>query len=134
MAFNLVKINDSYGTYNFPTPSTYNAITSTLVDGARNIDGEFVGTAKIELAKIEMSWRYLSATDWSNMLKQFSKSNNGFFVRTVIFLDQLTNTYQTKKMYVSDRKAGGFKYDETTGTIQGYTECSLSLVDTGETV
>lgn len=129
MAYNLVKINDSYGTYNFPTPSTYNAITSTLVDGARNTSGDYVGTFIKELSKIEMSWRYLSATDWSNMLKQFSPNNNGNFVRTVIFLDQTTNTYLTKQMYVSDRKAGGFKYDTLTGNMQGYTECSLSLVE-----
>lgn len=129
MAYNLVKINDSYGTFNFPTPSTYNATTSTLVDGARNTSGEYVGTFIRELAKVELSWRYLTATEWSNILKQFSPSNNGNFVRTITYLDQTTNTYLTKEMYVSDRKAGGFKYDETTGAMQGYTECSLSLVE-----
>lgn len=129
MAYNLVKINDSLGTYNFPTPSVYNAITSTLVDGARNTSGDYVGTFIKELSKVELSWRFLTATEWSNILKKFSPSNSGSFVRTITFLDQTTNTYVTKQMYVSDRKAGGFKYNETTGAIEGYTECSLSLVE-----
>ena len=129
MAYNLVKINDSLGTYNFPTPSVYNAITSTLVDGARNTSGDYVGTFIKELSKVELSWRFLTATEWSNILKKFSPSNNGSFVRTITFLDQTTNTYVSKQMYVSDRKAGGFKYNETTGAIEGYTECSLSLVE-----
>ena len=129
MTYNLLAINDSYGTFNFPTPSTYNAITSTLVDGARNTSGVYVGTYIRELAKVEMCWRYLSASDWANILKQFSPNNNGNFVRTITYLDQTTNTYLTKEMYVSDRKAGGFKYDDETGILQGYTECSLSLVE-----
>lgn len=128
-SYYLVSISDSLGTFNFPTPSVYNATSSTIVDGARNTDGNMVGTFIKELSKIEMSWRYLTATQWSNILKEFLESQGKSFIRKVKFLNQDTNTYETKDMYISDRNAGGFKYNETTGNMQGYTDCSLSLVE-----
>lgn len=124
--FTLVKIGD----YNLPIPSTYSAISSTIVDNARNIKGEMIGTiVREELAKIELTWRFLTASEWSTILKLFNNNLGGNFIQNVYFYNQTTANFQTKRMYVSDRKSGMWRVDSDTKEILGWTECSLSLVE-----
>lgn len=114
------------GGYELPEPSTYSATTSTIVDSARNVAGYVVGSViRNDVAKIELTWRYLTATQWANVLSMFS----GSFYNDVRFLNQVTNTYEVRTMYVSDRTAGVWRRDPNTGRIMGYTSCSLSLVE-----
>lgn len=114
------------GDFAFPEPSTYNATTSTIVDSARNVKGYVVGAVvRKSVAKIELSWRYLTAQQWANILSCF---NDSFFNATT-FLDQTTNEYITRNMYVSDRTAGVFRRNPETGEVMGYTEAKLSLVE-----
>lgn len=116
----------SIGGYDFPEPSTYNATTSTIVDSARNVSGYVVGAVvRSDVAKIELTWRYLTAQQWSNILSLFTNS----FYNDVYFLNQTTNSYQTRTMYVSDRTAGMWRRDPQSGAVMGYTNCSLSLVE-----
>lgn len=116
----------SVGGYNFPEPSTYSAITSTIVDAARNVSGYVVGSVvRSDVAKIELSWKYLTAQQWASVLSVFT--NN--FYNDVRFLNQTTNTYETRTMYVSDRNASMWRRDPDTGRVMGYTGCSLSLVE-----
>lgn len=114
------------GGYELPEPSTYNAITSTIVDSARNVQGKVVGAVvRSDVAKIELSWKYLTAQQWANILSLFTDS----FYNSVRFLDQATNSYTTRTMYVSDRNAAMWRRDPGTGEVMGYTGCSLSLVE-----
>ena len=116
----------SIGSFDFPEPSTYNATTSTIVDSARNVSGYVVGNViRNDVAKIEMSWKYLTARQWANILSLFTTS----FYNDVYFLNQTINDYQTRTMYVSDRTAGMWRRDSETGAVMGYTNCSLSLVE-----
>lgn len=116
----------SVGGYDLPEPSTYNAVTSTIVDSARNVRGEVVGAVvRNDLAKIELSWRYLTAQQWANILSLFTTN----FYNSVRFMNQATNAYTTRTMYVSDRNAGVWRRDPESGVIMGYTNCSLSLVE-----
>ncbi len=116
----------SIGSFNFPEPSTYNATTSTIVDSARNVQGRVVGSViRNDVAKIELSWRYLTAQQWATILSLFTSS----FYNEVRFLNQVTNKYETRTMYVSDRTAGIFRRDPKTGNVVGYTGCALSLVE-----
>lgn len=116
----------SIGGFNFPEPSTYSATTSTIVDSARNVQGRVVGAVvRHDVAKIELTWRYLTAYQWSQILSLFSSS----FYNEVTFLNQTTNTPDTRTMYVSDRTAGMWRRDPQTGAVMGYTNCSLSLVE-----
>lgn len=116
----------SIGGFDFPEPSTYNAITSTIVDSARNVQGKVVGSViRHDVAKIEMSWKYLTAQQWANILTLFTDS----FYNDVKFLNQATNSYTTRTMYVSDRSAAMWRRDPETGSVMGYTGCSLSLVE-----
>jgi hypothetical protein len=114
------------GGFEFPEPSTYTATTSTIVDSARNVQGRVVGSVvRSDVAKIELTWRYLTASQWAQILSLFSSS----FYNEVRFLNQVTNDYSTRTMYVSDRNAGMWRRDPQTGAVMGYTNCSLSLVE-----
>lgn len=116
----------SVGGYDLPEPSTYNAVTSTIVDSARNVSGYVVGSVvRPDVAKIELSWKYLTAQQWANVLSRFTAS----FYNDVRFLNQATNAYETRSMYVSDRNASMWRRDPETGEVMGYTGCSLSLVE-----
>lgn len=116
----------SIGGFDFPEPSTYNATTSTIVDSARNVSGYVVGAVvRSDVAKIEMSWKYLTAQQWATILTLFTNS----FYNDVKFLNQATNRYDTRTMYVSDRSAAMWRRDPQTGAVMGYTGCSLSLVE-----
>lgn len=114
------------GGYELPEPSTYDAITSTIVDSARNVNGRVVGSVvRHDVAKIELSWRYLTAEQWATILSLFTHN----FYNDVRFLNQATNNYEVRTMYVSDRNASMWRRDPDSGAIMGYTGCSLSLVE-----
>lgn len=116
----------SIGGFDFPEPSTYNATTATIVDSARNVQGRVVGSVvRNDVAKIEMSWKYLTADQWASILSLFTAS----FYNDVHFLNQATNEYTTRTMYVSDRNAAMWRRDPKTGAVMGYTGCSLSLIE-----
>ena len=116
----------SIGGYNLPEPSTYSATTSTIVDSARNVSGYVVGNViRSDVAKIELGWKYLTAQQWANILSLFASS----FYNDVRFYNQVTNSYDVRKMYVSDRTANIWRRDPETGEIMGYTGPSLSLVE-----
>lgn len=116
----------SIGGFDFPEPSTYNATTSTIVDSGRNVKGRVVGAVvRNDVAKVEMSWKYLTAQQWANILSLFTNS----FYNDVRFLNQATNSYTTRTMYVSDRNAGMWRRDPETGDVMGWVGCSLSLVE-----
>ena len=109
-----------------PEPSSYSANTATLVDSARNIEGRVVGSViRSDVAKVELGWKYLTAQQWAEILSFFTES----FYNQVTFFNQSTAEYETREMYVSDRKAGLWRRDPATGTVMGWTDCSLSLVE-----
>ena len=116
----------SIGGFEFPEPSTYNATTSTIVDSARNIQGKVVGAVvRHDVAKIELSWKYLTAYQWAQILSLFTSS----FYNEVTFLNQATNSYTTRTMYVGDRSAGMWRRDPQTGAVLGYTGAAISLIE-----
>lgn len=116
----------SIGGFDFPEPSTYNATTSTIVDSGRNVQGKVVGAVvRHDVAKIEISWKYLTAYQWAQILSLFSSS----FYNEVTFLNQTTNRPDTRTMYVGDRSAGMWRRNPQTGEVMGYTGASLSLIE-----
>lgn len=118
----LVKVGNTA----LPEPSTYNAITSTIVDSARNVAGYVVGSVvRSDVAKIELTWRYLTAKQWADILSPFTTN----FYCDVTFFNQASASYVTRTMYVSDRQAGMWRRDPKTGDVLGFTNCTLSLVE-----
>ena len=109
-----------------PEPSTYDATTATIVDSGRNVAGEVIGTViRSDVAKIEVSWRYLTAEQWASVIGPFTTN----FMCPVRFFNQATAAYTTRTMYVSDRTASMFRRHPVTGEVMGFTDCSLSLVE-----
>lgn len=118
------------GNYDFPEPSSYSGNTSTLVDSARNVQGKMVGSViRDDVAKIEISWRYLTIQQWASIQKCFKESSGGKFINLVTFFDQSVGGWVTKEMYVSDRQAGMWRRDPENGDVLGWTDCSMSLVE-----
>lgn len=112
--------------YALPEPSKYSAVTSTIVDSARNVSGYVIGSViRNDVAKIEVSWKYLTVEQWANILSRFSRS----FENSVYFFNQATGTYDTRNMYVSDRGAEMWRRDPETGEVIGWVNPSLSLVE-----
>lgn len=127
MAFRpLVAIGD----FEFPEPSTYEANTADIVDSARNVEGRVVGAViRSDVAKATISWRYLTAEQWAEILKQFRSSAGGAFYNNVTFYNQSSGDWETRLMYVSDRTSGMWRRDPMNGDIMGWTNCKLSLVE-----
>lgn len=120
----------SVGGYDFPEPSTYSGNTSTLVDSARNVQGKMVGSViRDDVAKVEISWRYLTVEQWARIQKCFRNSSGGKFINLVTFFDQSVGGWVTKEMYISDRTANMFRRDPFTGEVMGWESPSLSLVE-----
>lgn len=116
--------------YDFPEPSTYSGNTSTLVDSSRNVQGRMVGSViRDDVAKIEISWRYLTVEQWARIQKCFRQSAGGKFINLVEFFDQSVGGWVKKEMYVNDRKAGMWRRHPQTGDILGWTDCSLALIE-----
>ena len=113
-----------------PEPSTYSGNTSTLVDSGRNVQGELIASVvREDVAKVELTWNYLTAQQWAAINKKFSGKHGGSFVNDVTFYDQTSGDWITRRMYVSDRSAGMWRRDPTTGDILGWTGCKLSLIE-----
>lgn len=125
----MARATVSIGGYDLPEPSTYNATTSTLVDSGRNAMGVVVGAVvRDDVAKVEMKWEMLTADEWSRILKCFEPKFGGNFYVNVTFLNQVSNTWETRKMYCGDRKSGIFMRDNDSGLIR-YRGSSLSLIE-----
>lgn len=138
---NLVTINPLVSGaegFVFPTPSKYTATTSTIVDSARNANGVMIGSViRSDVAKIQMSWNYIDASDWAAILQQFEPAYGGAFIRRVTFFNQTYGYLSTRDMYVSDRTADSFLLHSWTNTPdlsyfglpRGYKDASLSLIE-----
>lgn len=119
----------SIGDFDVPEPSTYSSTTATVVDASRNAQGYQVGAViRDGIAKIEMTWKFISAADWALLLQQFDMKRGGHFYNTVTFFNQDTNDWETRTMYVSDRTSSVFLRNEQ-GGIRGYTGARIALIE-----
>ena len=116
--------------YDFPEPSAYSGITSTLVDSSRNVEGKMVGSViRDDVSKVEISWKYLTVEQWARILKCFSQSAGGKFINNVTFFDQTVGDWVTKEMYVNDRKANVFRRNPNSGELMGWVDVNLALIE-----
>jgi hypothetical protein len=112
--------------YELPEPSSYSANTATLVDSARNVEGYVIGAVvRPDVAKVELSWRYLTVEQWARILQLFNRS----FYNNVTFFNQSTGTYDTRQMYVGDRSAGMWRRHPLTEEVMGWVDCKMSLIE-----
>lgn len=126
MAKALVKIRD----YNLPTPSSYIGLTADLVDSARNTEGYMIGSViREDVAKVEVTYNYLTVAQWSTILKMFKASAGGAFVNPVEFFDQVTGDWVTRNMYVGDRTTAGMFRLDASGNPVGWENPKLQLIE-----
>lgn len=112
-----------------PDPSNYEATTSTVVDSGRNAEGKFIGAViRDDVSKISMTWKYISAADWADILRLFSRKRGGSFINPVTFYLQDSNNWETKNMYISDRTASIFLRNKD-GSIRGYLDPRIALIE-----
>jgi hypothetical protein len=125
-----IKALVTVGEFDFPEPSTYSGGTSTLVDSARNVQGVMVGSViRDDVGKVEMTWKYLTIEQWANILKCFSVKKGGKFINDVTFFSQDSGAWETRSMYVGDRKAEAWRRNPETGEMMGWVNCSLNLIE-----
>ena len=98
---------------------------ATMVNDARNVSGYFIGgRTRPDIVKLELSWSKLYPSEWRRILQYF----NSNFVGDVTYFDDLSGTFVTKKMYVSDRSRKGVRVKQN-GTIYCYKDCKLNLIE-----
>lgn len=114
-----------------PMPSSYVGLTADLVDSGRNAEGYVVGAVvREDVAKVELSWRFLTIKQWSDITKLFNSKYGGKFMQEVTFFNQTTAEFETRTMYPNDRTTGGaFKVDVETGLPLGWQDCKLNLIE-----
>lgn len=81
-----------------------------------------------DVGKVEMSWNFISVQEWSGILKLFSGKYGGNFINSVTFFCQDSGTWETRQMYVNDRKAEVFLRNKD-GSIRGYKNAAMALIE-----
>lgn len=77
---------------------------STLVDGGRNQNGNFIGQViGDDKLKVEIKFTMLSSEEMMNFLKIFDRRQGGSFINRFRILDPRTNNLTYLTMYVGDR-------------------------------
>lgn len=115
--------------YDFPPPKRgVRPTVTTLVDAGRNANGTVVGqrVGRDQYKLDNLEWPWLDAVTWSNMLRVLSS----FFVM-VTFVDPVSNTYKTIKMYPGDRTAEPYWVDGSDKPTH-YMNCKVNLIDCGD--
>lgn len=122
-----------------PSPSYSSAkqTASTLVNSGRSAhNGQVYGQRIMDrdLVKIEILWKYLTATQWSDILKKITTSTDadspGFFV-WIKYFDMTSNTFKCRQFYPGDRTATPFRLDPATKAVASWLDCSVNFIDTG---
>jgi hypothetical protein len=116
--------------FGFPEPSSYEATSSDFVDAGRNLEGVTIGAlVRNDVAKVSMSWKYVPADIWAQMLQCFIRKFGGDFYNYVTFYNQTIAGWETRYFYVNDRTSGLWQRDPRNGDIRGWTSCKLNLIE-----
>lgn len=118
-----------------PTPSYSSAkqTASTLVNSGRSAGNGKLFAQRVgdrDLTKIEISWKYLTASQWSNVLNKIGEGDEGFYVY-IKYFDMTSNDFKIRQFYPSDRVATPFKINHDTKKVLSWLDCSVNFVDTG---
>ena len=102
---------------------------STMVDGGRNANGDFIGSViGDDKFKVEMSFQGLSPDEIQNLLKLFDRQQGGHFVNTFRVYDPRIKDYRTMDMYVGDRSGKPYLVNASTGQPRFWTDVKANLI------
>ena len=82
-----------------------------------------------DVAKVELTWRYLTVEEWSAILKLFNPKYGGSFYNPVRFFNQVSGDWETRQMYVGDRTSSGMFKLDANGIPVGWMGPKLSLIE-----
>ncbi len=102
---------------------------STLVDGGRNQNGNFIGQViGNDKLKVEMTFRVLSPQEMANFLKIFDRSQGGSFVNRFKVFDPRINGFTYLTMYVGDRSGTPYMVNPQTLQPKFWKDVSANLI------
>lgn len=85
---------------------------STLVDGGRNTNGDFIGSVVgDDKLKIEMNFSVLRPEEMQRLLAVFDRRQGGRFVQRFRVFDPRANDFVWLDMYVGDRSGTPYLVD-----------------------
>ena len=85
---------------------------STLVDGGRNTNGDFIGSVVgDDKLKIEMNFSALRGDEMQRLLSVFDRRQGGRFVQRFRVFDPRVNDFVWLDMYVGDRSGTPYLVD-----------------------
>lgn len=83
---------------------------STMVDGSRNANGDFIGqVVGDDKYKVECNFKALTPEQMRNLLKIFDRTQGGAFIQQFKVYDPRIDDYRWMNMYVGDRTGRPFK-------------------------
>lgn len=109
------------GSYTPPTPTELQIGIMDLSKAERNTRGTMIIERIATKQKLEVSWKYLSASNLKSILGSVSST---FF--SVTYTDPLTNSDKTGTFYVGDRKIGVM---DIRNGVTRYQDTQFSLIE-----
>lgn len=119
------------GGLEMPMPTRgLNLQVATIVDSARNANGQVVGqkVGRDQQKINNLFWAYLPAEKWEALLSILDSS---FFVE-VTYPNMVKGGWTTREMYPGDREGTPYWLSDD-GTPSFYIDCKVNLIDTGRT-
>jgi len=118
-----------------PDPAYQSAkqTASTLVNSGRSARNGEVYAQRVsdrDLSKLELTWKYLTANQWSSILGKIQDGYESFYV-WIKYFDMQENDWVIRKFYPGDRTATPFRIDSTTKKTLSWIDCSVNFIDTG---
>lgn len=116
-----------------PSYSSAKQTSSTLVNSGRSaLNGRVIGQRVMsrDLVKMELQWKYLTAKQWSDILKKVLQGRGGFYVY-IKYFDMTDNDWKCLEFYPGDRSATPFRLHKDTKKVLSWIDCKINFVDTG---
>lgn len=104
-----------------PTPSDFSVGIQDLSKAERNARGTLIMERIATKSKLELSWKYLTRTQLSQILNAVSPT---FF--TVIYMDPITDANRTGTFYSGDRSVGMLRF---TNGVPEYRDVKFSIIE-----
>lgn len=103
---------------------------STLVDGGRNTNGDFIGSVVgDDKLKIEMNFSALRPDEMQRLLSVFDRRQGGRFVQRFRVFDPRVNDFVWLDMYVGDRSGTPYLVDPVSLRPAFWKDAQANLVE-----
>lgn len=102
---------------------------STIVDGGRNTNGDFIGSVVGgDKLKVNMSFKVLTNDQIMTLLRIFDREQGGRFVNRFRVFDPRINDFRWLDMYVGDRSGTPYMVNPDTMKPSFWTDIQANLI------